>query len=121
MILEFKHTYEDTNGGSRRCIIVEQVRGVVSVMVYQEKVFEAIDQTNDDIIFGLSDGQRYNLSKMTNVKVVVADVGNEKVYEVTRNEVTHLWEMGGTSYDTIKELYDDLSALWMNGVLKETV
>lgn len=109
MILKFKQTYEEQNNGSNRCITVEQIQGTVTSIVYQEKVFEVADVTQEDIIFDLS-GRQYYLSKISNVKLIMPDSdGKLKEFEISKNEITHRWEMNGSTYDNLKELYYDLS------------
>ncbi len=108
MILKCKQTYEETATGSNRCITVEQIQGVVTSVVYQEKVFEVADVTNEDIIFDLS-GRQYFLSKVSNVKLIMPDSdGKLKEFEISKNEISHRWEMNGSTYDNLKELYYDL-------------
>ena len=52
MIIKFKQTYMDNKTGSN-CFVSEQIQGTVSSVVYQEKVYEVADVTNEDIIFDL--------------------------------------------------------------------
>jgi len=105
MIIKFKQTYSEQ---SPSCIISEQIQGNVSAIVYQEKVFEASDQINEDIIFDLS-GRQYALTKIKNVQLVMKDSdGKEKLFELGVNEITKRWEMNGTSYANLKELYYDI-------------
>ena len=54
MIIKFKQVYSEQ---LPNCIISEQIQGIVSAVVYQEKVFEATDQVNEDIIFDLAGRQ----------------------------------------------------------------
>lgn len=105
MIIKFKHTYQEKMPS---CVVSEQVQGVVSSIVLQEKIFEVADTINDDIIFDLS-GRQYFLSKMKNVQIIMKDTDNkDKLFEISINELTNRWEMNGVSYSTIKELYYDL-------------
>lgn len=107
MIIKFKHTHEDNPTGNR-CITVENVKGLVTSVIYQEKVYEVADYTNQDIIFDLS-GRQYYLSKISDVKIIMPDTdGKMKEFEVSKNEISHRWEMNGTTYDNLKELYYDL-------------
>lgn len=108
MIIKFKQSYDETKSG-KNCIIVEQIQGTVSSIVYQEKIYEVADVKNEDIIFDLS-GRQYNLTKINNVKLIVKDSeGKLKEFEIDKNEITHHWEMNGSTYDNLKELYYDLS------------
>jgi hypothetical protein len=108
MILKFKQTYDETKTG-KNCIIVEQIQGTVTSIVYQEKIFEVADVKQEDIIFDLS-GRQYNLTKINNVKLIMNDSeGKLKEFEIDKNEITHKWEMNGSTYDNLKELYYDLS------------
>lgn len=105
MIIKFKQTYEQQTPS---CIISEQIQGVVSAIVFQEKVFEAADNINEDIIFDLS-GRQYSLTKIKNVKLIMKDTDNkEKEFEISVNNITSRWEMNGTTYTNLKELYYDL-------------
>lgn len=109
MILKFKQTYDDGNDVSRRSITVEQIQGHVTTIIYQEKTFENVDVSNEDIIFDLS-GRQYFLSKISNVKLIMPDdTGKMKEFEISKNELSHRWEMNGTNYANLKELYYDLS------------
>ena len=107
MIIKFKYGYSEDKVGNR-CIVSEQIQGVVSAIVYQEKVFEVADATTEDIIFDLS-GRQYNLTKMKNVQLTMKDTDNkEKNFEIIVNDLTGRWEMNGTTYSSLKELYYDL-------------
>jgi hypothetical protein len=65
-------------------------------------------QINEDIIFDLS-GRQYALTKIKNVQLVMKDSdGKEKLFELGVNEITKRWEMNGTSYANLKELYYDI-------------
>lgn len=104
MIIKFKHSYEQQTPS---CITSEQIQGVVSAIVFQEKVYEAADNINEDIIFDLS-GRQYSLSKIKNVKLIMKDSDNkDKEFEISVNNFSR-WEMNGTTYNTLKELYYDL-------------
>jgi hypothetical protein len=108
MIIKFKQTYDETKPGNN-AITVEQVQGIVSSIVYQEKIYEIADVTQEDIIFDLS-GRQYYLTKITNVKLIMKDSeGKLKEFEIGRNELTKRWEMNGSTYESLKELYYDLS------------
>lgn len=108
MIIKFKQTYDETKPGNN-AITVEQVQGIVSSIVYQEKIYEIADVTQEDIIFDLS-GRQYYLTKITNVKLIMKDSeGKLKEFEISRNELTKRWEMNGSTYESLKELYYDLS------------
>ena len=108
MILKFKQTYDDVATGTNRSITMEQVQGFVSTIVYQEKIFEAANVTQEDLIFDLS-GRQYYLTKMSNVSLIIDDNdGKKKAVEISKNELTHKWEMNGSTYDSLKELYYDL-------------
>lgn len=105
MIIKFKQSYREEYPSS---IISEQIQGIVSAVIYQEKVYEAADNTNEDIIFDLS-GRQYYLSKIKNVKLFMKDTDNkEKEFEISINEISNRWEMNGTTYTNLKELYYDL-------------
>lgn len=115
MILKFRQTLDDktTIGtvGTSRCITMEQIQGVVTAIIYQEKVFEVADVTQEDIIFDLS-GQKYYITKMQNITVIMNDSdGKPKPYEISKNEITKKYEMNGSTYDSLKELYYDLSLI----------
>lgn len=107
MIIKFKHNYSDETI-KNRCVISEQIQGIVTSIVFQEKIYEIADAINEDIIFDLS-GRQYNLSKMKNIQLIMKDTDNkEKNFELSVNELTGRWEMNGVSYTSIKELYYDL-------------
>lgn len=108
MIIKFKQTY-DENKNVSNCIVREQIQGVVTSVVYQEKVYEVADVINEDIIFDLS-GRQYFLTKISNVKLIMKDgEGKLKEFEIEKNEISHKWEMNGSTYENLKELYYDLS------------
>ena len=97
--------------GSNNCFVGEQIQGIVTSVVYQEKVFEVADVTNEDIIFDLS-GRQYFLTKISNVKLIMNDSeGKLKEFEIGKNEISHRWEMNGSTYENLKELYYDLSLI----------
>lgn len=105
MIIKFKQSYHENLPS---CIVSEQIQGIVSAIVYQEKVFEAADNITEDIIFDLS-GRQYSLSKIKMVKLIMKDTDNkEKEFEISVNDITNRWEMNGTTYTNLKELYYDL-------------
>lgn len=105
MIIKFNQSYEEKLPNA---IICEQIQGVVSTIVYQEKIFEATDAINEDIIFDLS-GRQYSLNKIKNVKIIMKDTdGKDKLFELEKNDLNEKWEMNGTSYSSLKELYNDL-------------
>lgn len=108
MIIKFKQTYTENKNGSN-CLVGEQIQGMVTSIVYQEKVYEVADVTNEDIIFDLS-GRQYYLTKISNVKLIMKDSdGKLKEFEIGKNEISHRWEMNGSTYENLKELYYDLS------------
>lgn len=107
MIIKFKHSYSDDKIANR-CVVSEQIQGQVSAIVYQEKVYEVTDTIMEDIIFDLA-GRQYQITKMKNIQLTMKDTDNkEKNFEIAVNELTGRWEMNGTTYTTLKELYYDL-------------
>ena len=111
MIIKFKQTYMENKTGSNNCFVGEQIQGIVTSVVYQEKVFEVADVTNEDIIFDLS-GRQYYLTKISNVKLIMKDSeGKMKEFELGINEISRRWEMNGSTYENLKELYYDLSLI----------
>lgn len=108
MIIKFKQTYNENKTASN-CFVAEQIQGTVSSVVYQEKIYEVADVTNEDIIFDLS-GRQYYLTRISNVKLIMKDSeGKLKEFEIGKNEISHKWEMNGSTYENLKELYYDLS------------
>jgi hypothetical protein len=106
MIIKFKQSYEEKLPNA---IICEQIQGVVSTIVFQEKIFEATDAINEDIIFDLS-GRQYSLNKIKNMKIIMKDNdGKDKLFELEKNDLNGKWEMNGTVYSSLKELYYDLN------------
>ena len=77
------------NKTGSNCFVAEQIQGTVSSVVYQEKVYEVADVTNEDIIFDLS-GRQYFLTKISNVKLIMKDSeGKLKEFEIGKNEISH--------------------------------
>ena len=73
--------------------------------IYQ---YENESMEYEDIIFDLA-GRQYALTKIKNVQLVMKDTdGKEKLFELGVNEITKRWEMNGTSYANLKELYYDI-------------
>lgn len=108
MIIKFKQTYSENKTGSN-CIVAEQIQGTVTSIVYQEKIYEVADVTNEDIVFDLS-GRQYFLTKISNVKLIMKDSeGKLKEFELGKNDISKRWEMNGSTYENLKELFYDLS------------
>ena len=109
MIIKFKQTYDDAKNGSNRCMTIEQIQGTVTSIIYQEKIYEIADVRNEDIIFEVG-GKQYSISKISNIKLIMPDSdGKLKEFEVSMNELSHKWEMNGSTYANLKEFYYDLS------------
>lgn len=106
MIIKFKQSYSDQSKGN--CIIMEQITGNVSAVIYQQKSYEVADMVTEELIFDIS-GKQYCFTKMKEVKIIMKDDdGKEKLYEISKSELTGKWEMNGSTYSSLKELYYDL-------------